>query len=311
MPARSGVTTVCWLGAQPPASYFAVHRHHVSECQAVESDGCGQEPQQRERPSESLTQEMQCRSLVLRRVVLLDLLDACLVRQNGRELLRRHGAREEPEEDGLEEEQGHQQEAATSFCAAAVPMPVPAMVAARLSQCGICREEGTAEQKPECIHREKAGVEAEEDKVLLVVRPDAVIDPRAVMIHLHHAAIALRAVVCSRRFVAVALGAHRRVAALLVLQQRARLVLDRHGARVSGHGPRVRRHRQDRYAHEAALYHVAVGRLPEPRREYRMHDDVVSKAQQGVGDDHAAHPTRIIMHAPPLPTCHCRPRATR
>ena len=51
------------------------------------------------------------------------------------------------------------------------------------------------------------GIDEEEAEVLVVVEPDAVVHPRAVVIHLHHASAADGAVVRARRLPALALAA--------------------------------------------------------------------------------------------------------
>lgn len=137
------------------------------------------------------------------------------------------------------------------------------------------------------MQRNQANVHCEKHKVLLVIFPDTIVYPRAMMIHLPYTAFTNTAVVSSIRLNAAALGTFVNHLAWLQLQALDVLlsgVALWHGSRVCAHGSEMRRQGEEGQAIEQGAVHQAVGEVLRWNQHEEQHDKL-SKEDKKPGDD--------------------------
>jgi len=150
------------------------------------------------------------------------------------------------------------------------------------------------------VQRSAHYVKAKENEKLVVGSPNAIVNPRAMVIHAHDAALTNRTVMRSRRFKVLAFAANR----VVRLQLRAALVkVDRqrflgHRPRIREHGPKMRnvRQRDERVEHDE----IDPGRprlVSQEGNEQRQVGRVRRVPQEQPGDD-GADPAATVVLAP-------------
>ncbi len=188
-------------------------------------------------------------------LLLLQRLDARLVVPNGAHLRAEHDHGEDGEQESFEkeeQEENHGRGRGERVAPGAAPLVRDAI-------------DKMVDAQEQRVHRDQGNVQGEQDEELLVVLPDAVVDPRAVVVHLPDATLADGAVVSPLGFDATALRALEQDLSLGVAH-----TLDHLAGRVAlGDRAGVREHCSD------------VGRRGEERQrvENEKVDDVVSRGQ--------------------------------
>ena len=112
--------------------------------------------------------------------------------QNTADLVVEHHAHENHEEDAQEESEPTEEYGSTLHKHKAV-----------LIEAAI----GLHSYQNDCMEASKEDIDQEQDKVLLIIIPNAVVDPRAVVVHPGYASVASWAVMALRHFYGVTLSA--------------------------------------------------------------------------------------------------------
>mmetsp|Transcript_32668 Transcript_32668/g.96286 ORF Transcript_32668/g.96286 Transcript_32668/m.96286 type:complete len:252 (+) Transcript_32668:119-874(+) len=123
----------------------------------------------------------------------LEPIDVRYVRHHYIPLIDHHAAREQPKEYGLDDESHQVEDVAGLVQTMSTGQPAVAQATNE-----------PADDEGEGIRAGQKGVEYEQQKVLMIANADAVVHPRAVMVHLDDAALAHRAVMGAAGLVGVA-----------------------------------------------------------------------------------------------------------
>lgn len=146
---------------------------------------------------------------------------------------------------------------------------------------------------------DQANVHCEKHKVLLVIFPDTIVNPRAMMIHLAYTALTNTAVVSSIRLNTAALGTFVNHLAWLQLQALDVLlggIALWHSSRVGAHGSEMRGQGEEGQAVEQGAVHQAVCEVFGWNQHDEQHNEL-SEEDEKPGDDRT-HDTTGVFDEP-------------